>query len=112
SERLSRRADQHMWQDPETGYLRRRISPPNAASGIETTWIELPPGTRMSYNAWATNAYLQQLLMLEGELHLEVGEARYVLQEGDCLDFDVQRPVLFENESKDAVRYLIIIRNG
>ena len=28
-ERLVRHADQSLWQDPETGYTRRRISPPS-----------------------------------------------------------------------------------
>src|ERR1700756_4078174 len=34
-ERVSRREDQKVWQDPETGYLRRQVSPPSASSGIE-----------------------------------------------------------------------------
>jgi transcriptional regulator with XRE-family HTH domain len=32
---LSRRSDQKVWRDPETGYLRRSVSPPGAASPID-----------------------------------------------------------------------------
>jgi transcriptional regulator with XRE-family HTH domain len=112
SERLSRHAEQGLWRDPETGYLRRQVSPPGAASGIEITSVELPPGASIAYQAWARNAYAQQLLMLEGELHLTIGEARYQLRQGDCIDFDVQRPNLFANEGAAAARYLIVIRKG
>ena len=36
-------------------------------------------------------AYTQQLLMLQGQLTVFVGEKRFDLAEGDCLDFDVMR---------------------
>src|ERR1700720_2417802 len=39
SERLSRHAEQTPWRDPETGYIRRRLSPSGAASGIEITAV-------------------------------------------------------------------------
>jgi transcriptional regulator with XRE-family HTH domain len=112
SERVSRHAEQGLWRDPETGYLRRQISPSGAVSGIEIASIELPAGARIAYQAWAANAYAQQLLMLEGELHLSIGETHYRLQAGDCIDFDVQRANLFENRGAAAARYLIIIRKS
>ena len=112
AERLSRRAEQGLWRDPQTGYLRRQVSPPGAVSGIEIAAIELPPGAEISYQALAANAYAQQLLMLEGELTLTIGETLYALCEGDCIDFDVQRPNSFANDGKEVARYLIIIRKG
>jgi transcriptional regulator with XRE-family HTH domain len=111
-ERISRRADQSTWQDPETGYRRRLVSPSGAASGIEITSVELPPGAKVPYRAWTANAYVQQLLVLEGELHLQVGTECHVLAAGDCIDFDVMRPLLFENKARAVARYLVAIRKG
>ncbi|MFI5011635.1 MAG: helix-turn-helix domain-containing protein [Hyphomicrobiales bacterium] len=107
--RVSRLAEQSVWRDPETGYVRRRISPAGALSGIEVVSIELPPGARVPYQPWAANAYRQQLLMLEGTLHLRIGAESYVLRKGDCIDFDVLRENVFENKGKAAARYLVII---
>jgi transcriptional regulator with XRE-family HTH domain len=111
-EQLSRRGDQPLWRDPETGYLRRQISPRDATSGIEIVAIELPAGAKVPYEAWAANAYSQQLLMLEGKLDLTIADAHYELHEGDCIDFDVMRPNVFENRGRKPARYLVIIRKS
>jgi len=109
-ERLSRRAEQSQWRDPETGYVRRLLSPAGARSGIVITLVELPRGARVPYEAWAANAYMQQLVMLDGALHLQLGEQCYELVAGDCIDFDVKRPNVFENRGKVSARYLVVIR--
>ena len=52
-ERLTRKAEQPAWRDPETGYSRRHASARSAASGIEIIVVELLPDTRVSYSPWA-----------------------------------------------------------
>ena len=111
-EQLSRLREQPVWRDPETGYVRRQISPPAASSGLDIAEITLPPGKRVPYRAWSANAYQQQLLMLEGKLNLQIGDESYVLVKGDCIDFDVLRPNVFENKGKSPARYLIVIRKS
>jgi transcriptional regulator with XRE-family HTH domain len=111
-ERVSRREDQRVWQDPETGYLRRQVSPLGTSSGIEIIAIELPPGAKVPYEAWTANPYAQQLLMLEGTLDLHIGEERHVLHAGDCIDFDVARPNVFENRGRKPASYLVVIRKN
>jgi transcriptional regulator with XRE-family HTH domain len=111
-ERLSRRLDQPVWRDPGSGYLRRQVSPPGAASGFEIVRVELPPGAKVPYRAWVANIYTQQLLMLKGRLRLRIGEDSFTLAAGDCIDFDVSRPVLFANEGKAAAKYLIVLRKN
>lgn len=112
SEPLSRFRDQPVWRDPKTGYLRRQVSPPLASSGLEIASIALPPGKKVPYRAWTANAYRQQLVMLVGTLHLRTGDETYVLRKGDCLDFNVLSPNVFENKGKSIARYLIIIRKN
>ena len=110
-ERLSRKADQPVWRDPETGYHRRHASAQNAASGIEIMVVDLPAGARVSYSPWGRRAYTQQLLLLAGQLTVFVGEKRFDLAEGDCLDFDVTRPVSFENSGKTLANYIVVVRH-
>jgi transcriptional regulator with XRE-family HTH domain len=110
-ERLSLRSDQPTWRDPETGYKRRHVSPPGAASGVEIIEVDLPPGVRVPYSPWGTHAYTTQLVMLAGRLRVWIGDKDYDLHTGDCLDFDVMRSVIFENEVDAAARYLIFVRN-
>src|SRR5437764_1451541 len=47
---VSRADQQMMWRDPETGFLRRSLSPPGPAP-LELVWGELPPGARIAYPA-------------------------------------------------------------
>ncbi|WP_410051368.1 helix-turn-helix domain-containing protein [Bradyrhizobium sp. SZCCHNR2032] len=111
-ERLTRKADQPVWRDPETGYRRRHASALDAASGIEIISVELPEGQRVSYSPWGRRAYTQQLLLLQGQLTVFVGEKRFDLDEGDCLDFDVMRPVAFENAGHVPANYIVIVRHS
>jgi transcriptional regulator with XRE-family HTH domain len=110
-ERLARKGDQPVWRDPETGYRRRHASAQHPASGIEVMVIDLPEGKRVSYSPWGRRAYTQQLLLLQGKLTVFVGEKRFDLDEGDCLDFDVMRPVAFENSGPAPANYIVIVRH-
>jgi transcriptional regulator with XRE-family HTH domain len=112
AERLSRYSDQPIWRDPGTGYLRRQTSPPGAASGFEIVWVELPAGAQVPYRAWFADIYTQQLLMLKGRLHLRIGDDEMILREGDCIDFDVSRPVRFANKGRTPANYLIVLRKS
>src|SRR5689334_2667855 len=64
-ERISRRAAQPVWQDPETGYLRRALSPADHGM-LESLEIELPPNVRVPYPATAFAFQHQQILVTEG----------------------------------------------
>jgi transcriptional regulator with XRE-family HTH domain len=110
-ERMVRLADQPHWRDPDSGY-RRHASPTDAASGIEIIVVDLPAGARVPYSPWGRNAFTQQLLMLEGAIAVHIDAKAVRLREGDCLDFDVMRAVIFENETRQDARYVIITRRG
>lgn len=46
---LARRQEQQVWRDPETGYLRRSVSPPGTASDVDIVEVEFPAGARVSF---------------------------------------------------------------
>ena len=47
---LARRAEQRLWRDPDSGYLRRNLSPPGFPSPIELVEVVVPPGARVAYD--------------------------------------------------------------
>jgi transcriptional regulator with XRE-family HTH domain len=108
---LSRRADQGTWRDPETGYVRRNLSPPGFPSPIELVEVVLPPGARVAYDTPGTRAVgvSQQVWVMEGRLELTVGEVTHRLDAGDCLAMRLDGPVAFRNPSGDAARYVVAL---
>jgi transcriptional regulator with XRE-family HTH domain len=108
---LSRRSEQESWRDPETGYVRRNLSPAGHHSPIELVEVRLPPHARVAYDGGITRAVgiSQQVWLLEGRLELTVGEARHLLDVGDCLAMRLDRPITFRNPAEYTARYLVAL---
>ena len=106
---LARHADQPVWRDPETGYLRRNLSPPYR-SPIELVEVELPPRARVAYDA-ATRAAVveQQVWLIEGALEITLGDSVHRLAPGDCLAMRVDRPIAFRNPGRVRSRHLVAL---
>lgn len=106
--RLRARAQQEVWRDPEAGYLRRQIAERGANGGVEMVEIELPRSAQVGYPRWSGKPYRQCLWMLEGALRVDYGDERFELAEGDCLDFGVDRPLVFRALGRTGCRYLLV----
>ncbi len=106
-DRLSARDAQPVWHDPETGYTRRAVSPPN--SGMEIVEVSLPAGVRVPYPASAFAFQQQQIWVLEGELEFREGEVVHHLRQGDCLLLGPPAECVFFNPGTVAVRYVITL---
>src|SRR5215469_6156484 len=73
---LARHADQPVWRDPETGYVRRNLSPAGYPSPIELVEVVLPPRARVAYDAGARASIVQQQAwLIEGALEITLGDA-------------------------------------
>lgn len=107
---VSRKAEQLVWQDPETKYNRRLVSPAGTGSGIEIVEIELPPGSRVAYDRSRALDYDQHVLVEHGVLTLSIGATIVVLQPGDCAQMTLDDGLVFANESAAEARYLVINR--
>ncbi|MET3494519.1 helix-turn-helix domain-containing protein [Variovorax boronicumulans] len=107
-QRLRTRASQEVWRDPEAGYLRRQIAERSAGSGVELVEVELPRSAQVGYPRWSGKPYRQCLWMLEGALRVDYGDDRFELAPGDCLDFGVDRPLVFKALGRSACRYLLV----
>ena len=106
--RLRTRADQEVWRDPEAGYLRRQVAERTASGGVEMVEIELPRSAQVAYPRWSGKPYRQCLWMLEGALRVDYGDERFELAPGDCLDFGVDRPLVFKALGRSGCRYLLV----
>ncbi|MGG5812580.1 helix-turn-helix domain-containing protein [Falsiroseomonas sp. CW058] len=106
---VARAADQALWRDPGSGYLRRQVSPPGADP--ELARVELPPGARVAFPAASYALMRGQLVwLLEGELLFHEGAATHRLAPGDCLALGPPADCAFENPSKQrACIYLVAV---
>ena len=102
-----RAQDQVIWKDPETGYVRRIVSPPNPHLKGELVEVALPVGASITYDVSPLPGLEHHLWMLSGALHLEIQGATYQLKQGDCVRYVLSGASRFECRGKRPVRYLI-----
>ncbi|KER68279.1 MULTISPECIES: XRE family transcriptional regulator [Burkholderia] len=107
-ERLSRHAEQLVWQDPETGYLRRAVSPRNGGM-LELVEVNLPAGVRVSYPSSAFTFQHQQIWVQQGTLTFDEGELTHELRTGDCLQLGPPAPCTFFNAGTETCVYVVAL---
>src|SRR5262250_1191709 len=77
---VSRPADRTPWRDPQSGYVRRNISPANFPSPIQIVEIVLPAGARVAYETGAREPSLhQQIWVQEGSIEVTLGSVTHRL---------------------------------
>jgi transcriptional regulator with XRE-family HTH domain len=107
---LSRRADRTTWRDPQSGYLRRNISPANYLAPAQIVEVLLPAGARVAYESGAREVGLhQQLWIQEGAIEVTVGKVTYRLIKDDCLAMQLDEPITFRNRTRKAARYIVVL---
>jgi transcriptional regulator with XRE-family HTH domain len=107
---IARRADRTPWRDPQSGYVRRNISPPNFPSPIQIVDVMLPAGARVAYETGARDPSIhQQIWVREGTIEVTVGETTHLLAEDDCLAMQLNAPIAFRNRTRKAARYVVAI---
>jgi mannose-6-phosphate isomerase-like protein (cupin superfamily) len=107
---LSRGKDRSAWRDPQSGYVRKNISPPNFPSPIQIVEVELPAGAKVSYETGARDALIhQQIWIREGTLELSIGKVIHRLEADDCLAMQLNEPMTFRNRSRKTTRYIVVI---
>lgn len=103
------RDDQPVWQDPETGFRRRSVSP--SASGFRGSVIEgeLPAGQTISYSVPPLPDLEHHLVLLEGALVMTLGDERHELSPGDCLRFRLNGANAYHAPGPASARYLLTV---
>lgn len=107
---LARRAGQPVWRDPETGYMRRSVSPAGVAARSDLVEVEFPAGATVSYPALsAPPAMVQYVWLFSGVMDLTADGETHRLQPGDCLFMTLAAPHAFHNPGSEPARYAVII---
>ena len=110
---LSRRDEQVVWRDPETGYLRRAVSPPATGSAVDIVEVVFPAGARVVFPPHeASRGMTQHVWLFEGEMEMILGGAVHRLRQGDCLFMPVGEGHAFHNPTGEPARYCVVLDRG
>jgi transcriptional regulator with XRE-family HTH domain len=111
---VASRKTQPEWRDPDSGYVRRTLTPSTAVQPLQLSEIHFPPGARVTFeNAFGDAKVVQQIWMLDGSLELRLGKEVTALKSGDCMAMTLDRPITFHNPGRKDARYLVaILRPG
>jgi transcriptional regulator with XRE-family HTH domain len=108
ADRVSRAAEQPVWRDPESGYLRRQIfSRPD--NPIEIVRVEMPPRQRVTLPASSYARIRQAVWVLSGALVITEAGERHSLAAGDCLGFGPPAETTFANETAAPCVYVVAL---
>lgn len=107
-DRVSRAADQPVWRDPDSGYVRRQLflRPDHP---VELVAVEMPPGGRVAMPA-SSYAHIRQVVWVRsGELTLTEGGQAHRLGPGDALGFGPPSDAVFANEADGPCSYVVAL---
>lgn len=103
---LLRHAEQPVWTDPATDYLRRHVSP-RSDIPLDLVEITLPARKEVPMPASAFAFLRQMVWVLQGALTFVEGEVRHEMRAGDCLALGPPADCIFRNEGDAACIYLV-----
>lgn len=106
---LARVADQPVWSDPASGYIRRNVSPPGV-SPLQLVDVIFPAGQRVAFETSERDTDIHQLVwMIDGVMEIAHGTDQWQLNPGDCLAVRLDAPIRFHNPSAKPARYLVAL---
>ena len=108
---LARRASAPRWKDPQSGYVRRNISPPNFPSPIRIVEVDFPGGRAAcpTKPARATCGVAQQIWVRQGAIEVTVGKVTHGWPRTTASPCSSTRPVTFRNRTRKAAHYIVVL---
>ena len=104
---LRRVAEQQVWTDPASGYVRRHLSPATR-SPLQLVEVVFPPGQRVVYERMARASDIHhQMWMLEGVMDISCGDQQWRLEAGDCVAMREDEQIVYANPGSQPARYLV-----
>jgi transcriptional regulator with XRE-family HTH domain len=105
---IQRRDGQPVWRDPETGYVRRNLSPPHVPQPLQLVEIEFPPNTRVVFESHGRDVVIHhQFVVLQGSIDITYESQCHRLKVGDCLAIKFEGTNVFENTTSEPARYMV-----
>ncbi|MEU5000015.1 XRE family transcriptional regulator [Streptomyces sp. NPDC021622] len=106
---LVRAAEQSVWTDGASGFVRRSVSPPHTGLRGELVEGRLEPGADVAYDRPPVPGIEQHIWVLDGALEITVQGEEHHLQASDCLRFRLWGPTRFRCQGRKAVRYALVV---
>lgn len=106
--RLARAAEQPLWRDPATGYVRRRVSP-QSDGPMELVKVEMPAGKKVQLPASSYVFIRQMIWLVSGRLYFVEGDVTHELNPGDCLELGPPADCAFVTPGPEPAVYLVAI---
>ncbi|MFE0131154.1 helix-turn-helix domain-containing protein [Streptomyces sp. NPDC059037] len=106
---LVRAAEQSVWTDGASGFVRRSVSPPHAGLRGELVEGRLEPGADVAYDRPPVPGIEQHIWVLDGALEITVQGEEHHLEAGDCVRFRLWGPTRFRCPGRKAVRYALVV---
>ena len=106
---LIRAAEQPVWEDRASGFVRRSVSPPHTGLRGELVEGRLRAGADLAYDRPPVPGLEQHIWVLEGALDVTAQDTEHHLDAGDCLRFRVWGPTRFRCPGSRDVRYVLAV---
>ncbi|MGV9455623.1 helix-turn-helix domain-containing protein [Streptomyces sp. NPDC003635] len=106
---LVRAAEQQVWADRASGFVRRSVSPPHPGLRGELVEGRLAPGADIAYDRPPVPGLEQHIWVLRGALDVTAQDAGHHLEAGDCLRLRVWGPTRFRCGGPDETRYVLAV---
>lgn len=107
---LLRRAEQPVWRDPQSNYLRREVAPTGTGSAVHIVEVEFPAGAEVTLGPVEHRVIEQHVWLLEGQMAITLGATTHTLDPGDCLHMHPDRAgITFRNPGATPARYAVIL---
>ncbi|MFD7709369.1 helix-turn-helix domain-containing protein [Streptomyces sp. NPDC059786] len=104
-----RAAEQRIWEDRASGFVRRSVSPPDAGLRGELVEGRLAAGADIAYDRPPVPGLEQHIWVLDGALEVTAQGATHELAAGDCLRLRVWGPTRFRSPGPEEARYVLAV---
>jgi transcriptional regulator with XRE-family HTH domain len=106
---LVRAAEQAVWEDRASGFVRRSVSPPHSGLRGELVEGRLDVGADIAYDRPPVPGLEQHIWVLAGALAVTAQDVEHRLDAGDCLRLRVWGPTRFRCAGPEPVRYVLAV---
>jgi hypothetical protein len=106
---LVRAAEQTVWEDRASGFVRRSVSPPHTGLRGELVEGRLAAGADIAYDRPPVPGLEQHIWVLQGALEVTAQDVAHHLGTGDCLRLRVWGPTRFRCAGPEGARYVLAV---
>ncbi|GGN23337.1 helix-turn-helix domain-containing protein [Streptomyces fuscichromogenes] len=104
-----RAAEQQVWTDRTSGFVRRSVSPPHGGLRGELVEGRLSTGADIAYDRPPVPGLEQHIWVLDGSLAVTAEGTEHLLDAGDCLRLRVWGPTRFRCAGPEGTRYVLAV---